>query len=105
MKLSDAIRKGAEQRPKCSFNLFAYRGGVLHSCALGAAYEAVFGAPTGYQDQHEYFGELVLVYPELDERPAEWGDGPSLAVEITFRNDHHGESREAIAEWLKEQGL
>lgn len=89
-KLSDAIRLGATFRPQC-------RGGFFQqgmSCALGAAYEAVTG---------EYDSELEhgVVAPLLRNR---FGVDYDMLCAVVHRNDDGKETREAIADWLENEG-
>lgn len=102
MKLSDAILKGAQQRPQCRLKYFApVEDGTMGSCALGAAYEAVFGPPPSIEEGKSIgsrLGELSQVYPELD-------NISDLNHQIQHRNDGLRHTREQIAAWLAEQGL
>lgn len=99
MKLSDAILKGAQQRPQCIGRYFGRVGGEMGSCAMGAAYEAVFGAPTevalGLMVSSRW-GELSAHFPHISEE---------INRQIQKLNDAAGLSREEIAAWLAEQGL
>lgn len=95
MLLSDAILKGAAQRPQCSGRFFeAIDDRLLFSCALGAAYEGVYGAPNA--DSAAVVKDMDLAFPGLL--------GSTLEVEIVLRNDEWRWTREQIAAWLKEQG-
>ena len=90
LKLSEAIRIGAKLRSQCTGRMFA-RGG---SCALGAAYEAVFGYPGenvaegAIKKIREHFS-----IPYFD-----------LVTEVGIERNDAGWSREQIADWLEGQG-
>lgn len=107
MKLSDAILKGAQQRPQCFGNLFGtVAPNVLGSCVLGAAWEGVYGAPpTNPDDTLKCSEELFAAFPVLDRRLDSQFPDRTLANDLTLRNDRQGQTREVIAAWLAEQGL
>lgn len=96
-KLSQAIRLGATFRPQGRGSLFGYGiDGVLHSCAIGAAFEAIGGLPeTGV------FG--------ITARDAILQRFPDASIDTTnsiiTQNDTLHWSREEIADKLEAQGL
>ena len=109
MRLSDAIRKGSQQRPQGYGSLFqsaivelseeGFRIATV-SCALGAAYEGLFG--TAPEDAElECLDELEAAFPILKERRG----NETLMDGILLRNDHEKLTREQIADWLDEQGV
>jgi hypothetical protein len=126
VKLSDAILKGAQQRPQCTGDPFMTTpdGGLLASCALGAAWEGRFGAPDPdalEEGGRDYvYSELGDAFPELEacrycgnpdaldepycERDFE-ARCEALWSHIANLNDAEGWSRESIAAWLAERGL
>ena len=92
MKLSEAIREGAKLRPQCKGAFYSTNDqGVVSSCALGAAYEAVTGelphAPL--IDWHD-----VPNFPELPS---------TIETRIIAMNDS-GRTREEIADILASEG-
>jgi len=90
MKLSEAIRLGAMLRPQCTDgNLFSLIGGVLGSCAIGAAFDAVGLSPN---DDPAYLGISERLYKMIYRR----NDG-LLVGGRKWR-------REEIAEWLVKSG-
>lgn len=126
MRLSDAIRKGAMQRPQIVGYMFyvpkeyvvgeatgvtglivSLKDGVLSSCALGAAWEGTYGEPQSgvFKWDEDMQRELKSVYPELTRAvrcpvcPKD--NGPmSLESVIVDLNDLHHWTREEIADWL-----
>ncbi len=97
MRFSEAIRIGARLRPQAMFHWFN-KG---RSCALGAAMEALTGRTV-----------LLDVNPVKNAYPWAWMFATTIcpvchqrlsnvAVTITHLNDHHGWSREVIADWLE----
>lgn len=92
MKLSQAIRIGAKLRPQCTGLMFLHG----ESCALGAAYEAIFGYPDDVS---------IYAQSDLQDRLRAAVRLPNDAVRTigTERNDR-GESRESIADWLESIG-
>lgn len=100
LTLSQAIRIGARLRPQAR-SCFFYEG---KSCALGAAFEAVYGYPNlgcvGFSTRVPCkdipFSEaLSKAFPELS---------GNLKREIWQRNDIQRQSREQIADWLEKEG-
>lgn len=104
MTLADAIRKGAMQRPQHFGALFSHAclDDERKSCAMGAAYEAVFGTTQITRDD---WPEMFVMFPELLNRRigcpgcnscSTW----ALQSIIEHLNDAHDWTREAIADWL-----
>lgn len=95
-KLSQAIRVGAMLRHQCTGDIF--KGGG--SCALGAAYEAIFGHPgrdvTLPDDQASHLERLWGVIPSPK--------GLSPVMDIGMNRNDSGWTRERIADWLESQG-
>jgi hypothetical protein len=103
LKLSEAIRIGARIRPKCTSALFDEG----RSCALGAAYEAVYGYPgDGHYGFPAMDGRLGLRFGEALSRafPALYDSQRYLLHEVFAHNDFHEWTREQIADWLEAQG-
>lgn len=109
LKLSDAIRIGARLRPQGRETLFSNG----KSCALGAAYEAVYGDPgrdAGFPDlphdarnKDDVFGQrLDESFPALNTR---LGGGFRVKDQVWRKNDNERWSREKIADWLESQGF
>lgn len=111
MKLSEAIRKGAEMRPQFSGRWFSeLADGTVASCAQGAAYEAVFneipewneepptnlsGYVRGHVARSDEWNRLEAAFP---------GVQGGIFHRIAHKNDRDW-TREEIADWLDEQGL
>ncbi len=112
MKLSIAIRKGAEQHPQCFAGLIQYdqNGKITQTCALGAAFVGMFGLTT----IREFYKTLVddesffKIYPELDRTAIK--KCPILECRkarsplrrmIEHLNDVHKLPRERIADWVE----
>ncbi len=110
-KLSQAIRLGATFRPHGRAKLWTVFGdGVIKSCALGAAYEAVFGLPQSHHENDgidgNHYTKLQGRFPELKAKFNGFGsDFVCLQDNITKANDNHGMSREQIADELERIGL
>ncbi len=96
LRLSEAIRIGASMRPQTKpgeCGPFS-RG---HSCALGAAYEAIGGQYSGTMSTTpvcDALAALGMFGTREDE----------LVGSIIIKNDHGGWTRERIADWLEAQG-
>lgn len=89
LKLSTAMRIGAQMRPKCMGAFFSQGG----SCAWGAAYEGATGHPLPKGITHGLeIGRVFDKYRDIDFR-----------FKIVSMNDS-GQSREQIADWLESQG-
>lgn len=102
-ELAEFIRNGAHDRPEQAFG--DYFSGQNASCALGAAYEAMYrlpraggGKPT--RDLDWFFDCLDTI------RACPGGEGCtkrlSLAAIIVHLNDDHRWTREQIATWLEQ---
>ena len=95
LKLSDAIRIGAKIRPQCFGYLFKNGG----SCALGAAFEGLYGYPL---PEGSGFDTALM------DKGGEWFYfiHPSYEIfdEIVRRNDQYGQTREQIADYLESIG-
>lgn len=90
VKLSQAIRIGARLRLQCRGALFAHG----RSCALGAAYEALFFGKAAATTVME---KLRQTYP--------FAASSYLLYEIMGKNDRDGWTREQIADWLEARGF
>lgn len=99
-QLADAIRSGAEHRPRQAFGAyFDDHGG---SCALGAAYEGVYRLPeqvagTIPKRLDRFFHCLDNVSKRC---PAGCRKRIPVGALIVHLNDDHGWTREMIAAWL-----
>ena len=116
MKLSNAIREGAKLRPQGFKAYFDEENGVVCSCALGAAFEAVTGKLPRLGNAN-YIDEIVL--PILNTNFSFFNTTARCAcpVEdcnseifspfnlIIHLNDTHNWTREQIAGCLKEKGF
>lgn len=96
MKLSEAIRLGAMIRPQGSGVYFS----LGRSCALGAAFEAC-GATAydeGFATSGDYLFSILRMWAPC---PACVYDHHRLGFVVTHLNDHHGWTREQIADWVE----
>jgi len=105
MTFSDAIRKGAQQRPQCFARVFRpHPTAGMASCALGAAVEGTFGETRA--------GLLLMlkdVYPRafIGRRgrsyacPACVASFYTIATGAAHLNDDHRWTREQIADWVE----
>lgn len=100
-ELAEFIRDGARRRPDQAFG--DYYQGRTASCALGAAYEAMYRLPadaTGKRPTRD----LDWFFDCLDTVKACPAEGCRkriyLAALIVHLNDDHRWSREQIADWL-----
>lgn len=113
--LSAAIRYGSKLKPQAIGALFKFNAAteMIHSCAVGAAYDAVVTAKGGHVSSavqpdvdhalHEHFGEIMSRPLGV---PGECGKIEGCALEvIPYLNDSLRWSRERIADWLQENGL
>jgi hypothetical protein len=115
LKLSEAIRLGAMLRPQAFDGYFKdLGGGVIGSCAMGAALEAIGAdacpfAPLEFPE--EWHISQPAAHPllrETDPFRREIGSAPvigPLAIILASLNDQHKWSRERIADyvqWLEE---
>lgn len=113
MKLSDAIRKGSEQRPQAFGTYFQTgkaRDEIIGSCAMGAAIEGY----TGLADDRGY-SELLEAFPIIEhvkvllpvepiakiEPPISWNTTFDLDDAIFELNDTYKWTREQIADWIE----
>lgn len=100
-ELAEFIRAGMKRRPDQAFG--DYYQGQTASCALGAAYEAMYRLPTDAAGQHPT-RDLDWFFDCLDTVKACPGEGCRkrlyLAALLVHLNDDHRWSREQIAEWL-----
>jgi hypothetical protein len=100
-ELAEFIRDGSKRRPDQAFGEY-YRGHSA-SCALGAAYEAMYRLPEDVEGQHptrdlDWFFDCldtVRACPEPGCRKRIF-----LAALLVHLNDDHRWSRERIAAWL-----
>lgn len=100
-ELAEFILEGAGRRPEQAFGDY-YRGKTA-SCALGAAYEAMYRLPVN-ADGKRPTRDLDWFFNCLDTVKACPGDACrkrlSLAALLVHLNDDHLWTRERIAEWL-----
>jgi hypothetical protein len=100
-ELAAFIRNGASRRPDQAFGDY-YRG-TSASCALGAAYEAMYAIPRDASGARPT-RDLDWFFYCLDTIKACPGEGCrkriSLAAILVHLNDDHRWSREQIASWL-----
>lgn len=96
LKLSGAIRLGALIRPQCTGQMF--RRGA--SCALGAAYEALFG----YPEDSDQAGDITRLDCITERVPVPDFLHGNLIRQIGTEKNDNGWSRERIADWLEAQG-
>lgn len=100
-ELADFIRDGMKRRPDQAFG--DYYQGKSASCALGAAYEAMYRLPADVSGEHPT-RDLDWFFDCLDTVKKCPVDGCKkrifLAALIVHLNDDHRWSREQIAEWL-----
>jgi len=100
-ELAEFIRNGAEKRPDQAFG--NYYKGQSASCALGAAYEAMYFLPNNAEgtrptrDLDWFFECLDMVKPCPHEGCKK---RIFLAALLVHLNDDHRWSRESIADWL-----
>ena len=100
-ELAAFILEGAERRPEQAFG--DYYKGQTASCALGAAYEAMYRLPRDAQgrrptrDLDWFFDCLDTVKPCPEH---ECRKRLSLAALLVHLNDDHVWTREHIAQWL-----
>jgi hypothetical protein len=100
-ELAEFIRAGSKRRPDQAFG--DYYSGQSASCALGAAYEAMYRLPDEAGGQRPT-RDLDWFFDCLDSVKACPAEGCKkrifLAAIIVHLNDDHRWSREQIAEWL-----
>jgi hypothetical protein len=111
IRLSEAIREGAKIRPQSFVSFFEVMDGcTLGSCALGAAVEAVRGAPVPDHAVHyqlpDFIQDNFARVNEVVNCPIE--GCPHQPVELMYMimelNDAHYWTREQIADWLESLG-
>jgi hypothetical protein len=107
MKLSEAIREGAAIRPQAFGNYIDITGtGQVCTCALGAAYEVIFGH-LPKNDQPGLRQDLIGQCPDtgrLIQMPESIFE-ISVMQAIVHLNDDEEWTREEIADWLESQNL
>jgi hypothetical protein len=100
-ELAGFIRNGMKRRPDQAFG--DYYKGRDASCALGAAYDAMYRLPDDAEGQHPT-RDLDWFFTCLDTVKPCPGDGCrkrlSLAALLVHLNDDHRWSRAEIADWL-----
>ena len=100
-ELAEFIRTGMKKRPDQAFG--DYYQGQSASCALGAAYEAMYRLPTDANGQRPT-RDLDWFFDCLDTVKRCPGEGCTkrlfLAALLVHLNDDHRWSREQIASWL-----
>lgn len=104
MLLSGAIRTGSQIRPQAFGAYFRRENGALASCANGAAFEAVSGAPEN--DGAKIYKTLSNTFPVWDSLsvypPCGQHVRQLLRDAIMHMNDEHNWTREQIADWVAE---
>lgn len=112
--LSAAMRYGSKLKPQAFGSLFKHDGitGVLHSCALGAAYDAIESAKGNdvrMTCSAHAADALKAHFGKALEKPLTVPDSSQQICEainiIPYLNDAMHWSRERIADWLEENGL
>ena len=100
-ELADFIRDGIKRRPEQAFG--DYYKGRSASCALGAAYEAMYPLPDDPSGQRPT-RDLDWFFDCLDTVKPCPGEGCKkrihLAALLVHLNDDHRWSRDEIAAWL-----
>lgn len=108
MKLSEAIRKGAQEYPQCRGRRFVMRDDRLACDAIGAAVCALNVKPYPCIIDGRITALLHAQWPELGHQCTPPRYEPSectLFNAIDFLNDSLKWSREEIAAWLSQMGL
>ena len=111
MPLSQAMREGAKLHPQAFGKLRKSCGGSYCTCALGAALEATGVKPKGftYNLLVEKF-PFLMIYGQHTNGVVKTATNPMTGQPTLLRhvianlNDTHKWTREAIADWLEEQG-
>ena len=110
MNLSEAIERGAAQRPQGRTQYFVADDHTLRSCTFGAAYEGFFGhLPPDPADSETIYRELAAVFGDTLHREV---CDPAITCAARFPlgsvivvlNDGKRWSREQIAAWLRSIG-
>jgi hypothetical protein len=101
-ELAEFIRDGSKRRPDQAFG--DYYQGESASCALGAAYEAMYRLPRKVEGQHptrdlDWFFDCLDTIKPCPEHGCR--KRIYLAALIVHLNDDHRWSREQIARWLE----
>ena|SRR3990167_9521223 len=96
MRLSEAIRLGAMLKPQGG-GCESIRS-ITHSCALGAALDAV-GVEMRYRSGNGAYERVVELWPWLD-RITATPRGPVRALTAIYEMNDDGWTREAIADWV-----
>jgi len=100
-ELAEYIRNGMKRRPEQAFG--DYYTGENASCALGAAYEAMYRLPADAKGQHPT-RDLDWFFDCLDTVKPCPGEACKkrlyLAALLVHLNDDHRWTREQIASWL-----
>lgn len=101
-ELAEFIRDGMKRRTEQAFG--DYYAGDNASCALGAAYEAMYRLPRDARGQHPT-RDLDWFFDCLDNvKACPGGDGCKkrlyLAALLVHLNDDHRWTRDQIADWL-----
>jgi hypothetical protein len=109
MKLSKAIREGAKLRPQGFSNWFTFPNcEQICSCALGAAYEAIFQPKfkSFFDTKKIKTFELENRFPELTRlvKTPISGEIQWLQNAIGELNDKHKWTRNQIADWVESEG-
>jgi hypothetical protein len=103
-ELAAFIRDGMKRRPDQAFG--DYYSGQTASCALGAAYEAMYRLPDDPTGQRPT-RDLDWFFDCLDSVKACPGEGCRkrlyLAALLVHLNDDHRWTREQIAAWLEDE--
>ena len=110
MNLSDAIARGAAQRPQGRSQYFVDDGHILRNCTFGAAYEGFFGhlppdtynAEAIYRELDAVFGDTL--HREVCDPAINCAARFPLGSVIVVLNDGKRWSREQIAAWLRSIG-
>lgn len=94
MKLSDAIREGTKQYPT-QIHTGQYFDGLDGACALGCALAVELD-----------YAAIWIAHPCINNGIAHPVTNTTCTIysAVTDLNDNRGWTREAIADWLQEQG-
>lgn len=115
MKLSEAIRAGAELHEQGRGFMAQSDERGIYTCALGAAFEAAFDRLPQFERDDAYdTARLHRRYPELLRRvqfpvagsyhDSEYLDGVHLGIAVAELNDTYDWTREQIADWVESLG-
>lgn len=105
--LSDAIREGLKLRPQAQRLFVKGFDGVIRSCALGAAYEALTGeTPLGGMDDWDAYKTVEIAFPYIciGHVPCpvnHCGCDESVEALTMHLNDDHQWTREQIADFVE----